>query len=237
MPKKIYKPVFFSLLFLNLFFLSAVVAYRATIAGEIVALPDLKGKTFEEVKDELVEKKLNVVQSGAQLHPRIEKGLVIFQDPPSGSRLKQNSLVKVIVSAGREKVIVPQFVRKNFLSINPLFNEAGLNKGKISYIFTPRHAAGRIVAQSPPALTEVATDSQVSLLVSQGRDEEKFLMPDLLGRMADPIIAWLESLEFRVGDTRRAVYQGLEAGVIINQNPPQGFPISKRSLITLEVSK
>ena len=62
-------------------------------------------------------------------------------------------------------------------------------------------------------------------------------MPDLLGREADPIISWLEILEFRVGDTRRAPYGGLEPGIIIYQNPPQGYPISQRSLITLEVSK
>ena len=97
--------------------------------------------------------------------------------------------------------------------------------------------AGRIVAQSPSQGKEVARDSLISLLVGQGKEEEKYLMPDLLGRQADPIIAWLESLEFRVGDTRRAVYRGLEPGIIINQNPPQGYPISQRSLITLEVSK
>jgi beta-lactam-binding protein with PASTA domain len=237
MPKKIYKPVFFSLLILIIFFLSAVVSYRVTISGEIATLPDLSGKTFEEVKADLAAKKLSVVQSGYQLHPKIEKGLVIFQDPPSGKKLKLNSVVKVIISAGREKVTVPRFVRQNLLSVNPLINQAGLRKGKISYVFLPNQAAGRIVAQSPSQGQEVARDSLISLLVSQGKEEEKYLMPDLLGRQADPIIAWLESLEFRVGDTRRAVYRGLEPGIIINQNPPQGYPISQRSLITLEVSK
>lgn len=237
MPKKIYKPVFFSLLFLIIFFLSAVVSFRLTISGEIATLPDLSGKTFEEAKTDLASRKLNVVQSDYQLHPRIEKGEVISQDPAPGSRLKLNSDVKVIISAGREKVAVPRFIQQNLLSINPVFNQAGLRKGKISYVFTDRYAAGRIVAQSPPAGYEVGRESLVSLLVSQGQDEEKYLMPDLIGRQADPIIAWLESLEFRVGDTRRAVYRGLEPGIIIYQNPPQGFPISQRSLITLEVSK
>ena len=180
MPKKIYKLAFFFLLILIIFFLSAVVSFRATISGEIATLPNLIGKTFEQVKSDLAAKKLNVVQSGYQLHPKIEKGLVIFQDPTSGSKLKLNSVVKVIISAGREKVLVPRFVRQNLLSVNPLINQAGLRKGKISYVFLPNQAAGRIVAQSPSQDQEVGRDSLISLLVSQGKEEEKYLMPDLL---------------------------------------------------------
>lgn len=235
--KKIYKTVFFVLLILDLFFLSAVASYRMTFSGEMVTLPDLVDKTFEEVKSDLAQKKITVVQSGYQLHHRIERDRIIYQDPPAGSKLKLNSVVKIVLSSGREKVTVPQFVGQMEQMITPFLKDAGLRKGKISHIYTPRRAAGRIMAQYPPASQEVGRDSWVSFLVSQGRSEEKYLMPDLLGLDAEKVIAWLESLEFRVGLTRRELYRGLRPGIIINQNPPQGFPLTKRSLITLEVSK
>jgi len=235
--KKIYKPVFFTLLILDLFLLSAVASFRFTLAGEVVNLPNLVNKTFDEAQFLLKEKKLTVVQSEYQLHQRIEKGRIIYQDPLAGSKLKLNSTVKVILSSGKEEVAVPQLVNKMEQLVNPLLREAGLRKGKISHIFTPRHAAGRIVSQYPPADVEVGRESRVSLLVSQGRDEDIYIMPDLLGRRVEPVIEWLESLEFRVGDTRRAPYRGLEAGIITLQTPQQGFPIKKRTLITLEVSK
>jgi len=235
--KKIYKPVFFTLLILDLFLLSAVASFRFTLAGEVVNLPNLINKTFDEVKSDLAEKKLTVVQSGYQLHHSIEKDKIIYQDPSANSKLKLNGVVKVILSSGKEKVAVPQLVNKMEQSVNPLLREAGLRKGKISHIYTPRHAAGRIVSQYPPADAEVGRESRVSLLVSQGKNEDIYLMPDLLGRQAEPVIEWLENLEFRVGDTRRAPYSGLEAGIIILQTPQQGFPIKKRTLITLEVSK
>ena len=235
--KKIYKPVFFTLLILDLFLLSAVASFRITLAGEVVNLPNLRGKTFDEAKSDLAEKKLTVVQSGYQLHQSIEKGKIIHQDPQEGSKLKLNGVVKVILSSGKEKVSVPQLVNKMEQSVNALLREAGLRKGKISHIYSPKHAAGRVVSQYPPASVEVGRESRVSLLVSQGRNEDIFLMPDLLGHRVEPVIEWLESLEFRVGDTRRAPYGGLEAGIIILQLPQQGFPIKKRTLITLEVSK
>ena len=235
--KKIYKPVFFTLLILDIFLLSAVTSFRITLSGEVVNLPDLIGKTFNEVKSDLAKKKLTVVQSGYQLHHSIEKGKIIFQDPPENSKLKLNGVVKVILSSGKEKVAVPQLVNKMEQSVNPLLREAGLRKGKISHIFTPKHAAGRIVAQYPPEGSDVGRESRVSFLVSQGKNEDIYIMPDILGWQVEPVIEWLENLEFRVGNTRRAPYGELEAGIIIHQTPQQGFPIKKRTLITLEVSK
>ncbi len=110
--KKIYKPVFFALLIFDLFLLSAVASFRLTLAGEVVNLPNLINKTFEEVKSDLAEKKLTVVQSGYQLHQNIEKGRIIYQDPLEGSKLKLNGVVKVILSSGKEKVPVPRLVNK-----------------------------------------------------------------------------------------------------------------------------
>jgi serine/threonine-protein kinase len=235
--KKIYKPALFTLFILDLFLLSAVASFRLTLAGEVVNLPNLINKTFDEVKSDLAEKNLTVVQSGYQLHHSIEKGRIVYQDPSANSKLKLNGVVKVILSSGKEKVAVPRLVNKMEQSINPLLREAGLRRGKISHIYTPKHAAGRIVSQYPPADAEVGRESRVSLLVSQGKNEDIYIMPDLLGRWAEPVIEWLENLEFRVGDTRRAPYGELEAGIITLQTPQQGFPIKKRTLITLEVSK
>ncbi len=235
--KKLYKTGFFTLLILDIFLLSAVASFRLTLAGEVVNLPNLIDKTFDEVKSDLTEKKITVVHGGYQLHQRIEKGKIIYQDPPANTRLKLNSVVKVILSSGKEKVVVPRLVNKMEQSVNPLLREADLRKGKISHIYTPKHAAGRIVSQYPPADVEVGRESRVSFLVSQGKNEDIFIMPDLLGLRAEPVIELLESLEFRVGDTRRAPYGELEAGIIIHQTPQQGFPIKKRTLITLEVSK
>ena len=142
------------------------------------------------------------------------------------------------MSSGKEKVAVPQLVNKMEQSVNPLLTDAGLRKGTISHIFTPKHAAGRIVAQYPLAGSNVGRESRVSFLVSQGKNEDIYIMPDLLGRPVEPVIEWLENLEFRVGDTRRAKYdENLDEGIITLQMPQQGYPIKKRTLITLEVSK
>ncbi|MBE0460213.1 MAG: PASTA domain-containing protein [Candidatus Aminicenantes bacterium] len=203
----------------------------------MTTVPDLEGKIFDQAKEELFQKKLSIVQSGLQVHEKWEQGKIIFQDPPAGSKIKLNKVVKVILSTGKEKVLVPNFIGKSFQTINQTLQESGLKKGKISHVHTPKYAAGKIMAQFPQQEEEVGRDTYISFLISQGEIEKKYLMPDLIGKRAETVIAKLKEMDFRVGDIRYVLYPGLESGIIIKQFPTQGFRIQKRNLITLEVSK
>jgi len=238
MDKKYYWDIpLFILIFLNLFFLSAILSYQFTMKGEMTTVPDLEGKTFDQAKEELFQKKLSIAQSGLQVHEKWERGKIIFQDPQAGSKIKLNKVVKVILSTGKEKVLVPNLIGKSFQTINQTLQESGLRKGKISHVHTPKYAAGKIMAQFPQQGEEVGRDTYISFLVSQGEIEKKYLMPDLIGKRAETVVAKLKEMDFRVGDIRYVLYPGLESGIIIKQFPTQGFRIQKRNLITLEVSK
>ena len=73
---------------------------------------------------------------------------------------------------------------------------------------------------------------------TEGEKEEKYVMPDLIGKHADRVTAYLKKKGFRVSDLRESFYPGIESGIIINQLfPKPGYPVQKRTLITLEVSK
>lgn len=235
--KKTFNYALYILLFLDLFFLSAILSFQFTLQGEMVTLPHLIGKTVEEAKIELQNKKIHLVQSGVRLHERLERGKIIFQDPPAESKVKINTEVRVLLSAGKEKVDVPELLGKNLQTIRPILDKSGLREGKISHVHTPKYPAGRIIGQYPPAQAEVGRDMPVSLLVSQGKQEVGYLMPDLIGKRAERIIARLEELEFNLGNIRYRYYRGLDSGVIINQSPPPGSRIQKRNRITFEVSR
>jgi len=234
---KISNLVAFALIFFIIFFLSTILSFRIILKGEMVTLPNLVGKTLEEAGSELTRRKLSVVQTGAQFDTRWERGKIIIQDPPAGSKLKINKVVKVVLSAGTEKVIVPRLIGKNFQNSSQILKEAGLRRGIVSQVHTSKYSAGRILSQYPQAMAEIGSNSPVSLLISQGEKEVNYLMPDLIGKKAETVLAKLKELDFRVEDIRYTSYPGLEAGVTIKQFPPQGYLIQKKYPITLEVSK
>lgn len=235
--KKVLNFAILLLLSVNLFFLSAILSFQITLKGEMITMPDLIGKTLEEARAELEKKKIHLVQSGVRLHQRLERGKIIFQDPPENAKVKINTEARVVLSAGKEKVIVPELVGKNLQNIRPFLEEAGLREGKISHVHTPKYSAGRIIGQNPLPEEEVGRDAPVSLLVSQGQHEIRYLMPDLIGKRAESSIIQLEQLDFNVSDIRYRYYRGLDSGIIINQSPAPGSKIQKRNRITLEVSK
>jgi len=235
--RKILNISLYVLVFLNLFFLSAIAAYQITFHGEMVSVPDLEGMSFEDGRVELEENKLVIIHSGIRLHDRYDKGIIIFQDPPPGKKIKLRENVNVILSAGKEKVIVPRMRGRSFQLASSPLQKAGLKKGRDSHIYNRRYSAGRIIAQNPLPEETVPKGTRISFLVSEGEKEKKYLMPDLIGKHAGRVIAQLKNMGFRVSDLRESYYPGIESGIIIKQFPKPGYPVQKRNLITLEVSK
>ncbi len=237
MPKKLFSLLLFSLIFLNAFFLTAVVSFHVTKRGEMATVPDLTGMTMENARANLDENKLVLVQTGIELHARYEKGQVIAQIPAADNKVHLYTPVKVVVSAGKEKVTVPAFRGRSLQAILPLLRESGLHKGTVTHVHSRRFSAGRIISQYPIPDQEVPIQSQLNFLVSEGEEEVKFLMPDLLGRRIVTARAQLEQMGFRLGPVRRRYYRGYEPGIIIDQNPRQGRTIKKRNTIILEVTR
>ncbi len=226
------------LIFLAVFFLSAILASRFVQKGDFISVPDLAGKTLAEADNALAGKKLALQEAGTEFSDRFERGHIMFQDPPAGSRIRANRNIRVVVSGGGEMIEVPQLTGRSLEAAVRTLAELGLQKGQIAQIHTPRYAAGRIIAQEPaPGSLRVRRNSAIDLLVSQGETEPKYVMPDLIERPAVPTIARLNGLGFRVADIRYSYYPGHDPGIIINQFPRAGYSVSKRSLISLEVSR
>jgi serine/threonine-protein kinase len=226
------------LVFFVVFFLSAILASRFIQKGDFISVPDLAGKTVAEAGAELAGKRLALQEDGTEFSDQFERGRIVLQDPPAGSRIRVNRNIKVVVSGGSEMIEVPQLTGRSLEAAVKTLAEIGLLKGQISQIHTPQHAAGRIIAQEPAAGSpRVKRNSTLDLLVSQGELEPKYIMPDLIERQATTTIARLNGLGFRVADIRYSYYPGHDPGTIINQFPRAGYSVSKRSLISLEVSR
>jgi beta-lactam-binding protein with PASTA domain len=227
----------YGLIFGNLFFASAIIFSQIVLRGETVSVPDLTGMTVGQARALLAKKDLAVVQKGTDSSDQWDRGKIIRQDPVSGSKLRVMKTISVVTSTGSRDVQVPALEGKAVEAALPELKDAGLFKGLVAQIHTPSAAAGKILAQSPRAGEEVGRGSAIGFLVSQGDWEEHYVMPDLIGKRADRVIARLKDLEFKIGDIRYSYYPGLGKGIIIKQSPLDGSRVQKRNLITLEVSR
>jgi serine/threonine-protein kinase len=223
---------------LIVFLSSAVLSSRIIQKGDIVSVPDISGKTVAEARAELGRKKLSLQEKGVEFNDRFERGEIISQEPPAGSKIRVDRFVRVVLSGGSEMVEVPALVGRSMEAASKILGESGLQRGLIAQIHTPQYAAGRIIAQEPaPGEAKIKRATPIQFLVSQGEAEPKYMMPDLIGRKFRPTITRLQDLGFKVADIRYSYYPGLDSGIIIKQFPPHGYGIARRSLISLEVSR
>jgi serine/threonine-protein kinase len=210
---------------------------KIILKEDVVRVPDLKGKSVDEAREELANIGLYLVQKATKFSMNVPFGKIMEQEPEPGSKIKRNKEVKVIVSAGRERVKVPNLIGKDLMEIKEILKKSNLRRGLIVQTHSPKFSAGRIIAQSPEPGLEVESGSRISLLVSQGYEEEKYIMPDLIGKKLETTIPLLQKLGFKIGIIRYTYYPGLEPGIIIKQLPLSGYRVYKSNLISLEVSK
>ncbi len=237
MPKnRLYTFGLYALIFLALFFLAANLTTQIFLKGETITVPDLQGKTIQEAKNDLSKLRVSIEVKSTQFSSDTARGRVVSQDPKSGARLKVFQSVQVVVSRGSELVTVPKVTGLAMESVGAALAEAGLRKGAVTLVHNPT-AAGRVLVQFPPAETEAFRDSAVDILVSQGGEDDKFVMPDLISRQGETVRKALTQMGFRVSITGSAYYPGLDPGIIIRQFPPRGFPVQRMTLVTIEVSK
>ncbi len=238
MPKKLlFDAALYVLLFFIVFFLSAILFSKVILKGETVTVPDLTGKTLSVAKAELAKKDLLAAQDGSEFNDRWERGAIIRQDPPPGSRIRVTQVVHVVLSSGSQTVVVPDVLGKDLETATRLLADAGLQKGRATQIHTAKYAAGRIIAQTPLPESVVERNSPVGLLISQGDLEDRYVMPELLARRADRVVAQLKALDFRIADIHYVYYPYQESGIVVGQSPLPGYRIQKRNQITLEVSR
>ena len=226
-----------TLLFLILFFLSAIIFSQVLLRSEVVTVPDLIGKPIAQARPELQKKDLTLVQKGMESSDRFDKGLIVRQDPAAGSKIRTTTVVQIMVSSGSGTVNVPDLSGKALDDALTLLQAAGLTKGKLTQVHTPRLPAGRILAQRPAPETVVERNFPVGILLSQGDVDDRYIMPDLIGRRADGVIGRLNAGGFKVAEIRYVYYPGASAGLIVKQDPPKGYLVQKRNRISLEVSR
>jgi len=233
----LYNAALSSLLFLILFFLSAVIFSQVLLKSEVVTVPDVTGKPVAQARSELLKKDLSLVPKDTEASDRFEKGLIVRQDPAAGSRIRITTVVQVTTSSGSGTVSVPELAGKTLDESMTLLQAAGLKKGNLTQVHTPRTSAGRILDQRPAPGTVVERGFPVGLLLSQGDLDARYIMPDLIGLRADGVIGRLDAWGFKVADIRYVYYPGAPAGLIVKQDPPNGYRVQKRNRISLEVSR
>ncbi len=217
------------------YLVSATVAMRVALKAREVPVPPLIGRTVPYATELLTENSLALqVEEDRRMHPSIEAGQIMAQEPNSGLTLRRQRNVKVWISSGPRADTVPTLIGETPQSAQARLAQDSLNLNGVSEIRSSLYPTGAIVAQDP---LPDSPGSSVSVLVNRGELGAAYVMPDLIGINGSRTAEILRSTGLRVTIVGDHPYPGVPSGIILRQHPPAGFQIRPGESISLEVSR
>ncbi len=144
-----------------------------------VELPDLKGKTIDEAKA-LLRGEIFISVIDEKYDETYPKGTIILQDPAGKSNVSRYSVVKVVLSKGKqsdEKVIVPSVELTSKSQAIATLEKLGL-KVLAKEEFNDKIANGVVISQNVKKGTLVSPGSTVIIVVSKGKMPENYVDPN-----------------------------------------------------------
>ena len=204
---------------------------------EMVKVPDLRGMTEEEARKELEGTDLGMkVENERQPSNQYEEGEIMSQDPAEDTEVAKNSTITVVISSGEEAkmVKVPNIVDRTEEEAEKSLQAAKLTVVHGEAKFSDEIDAGRVISSDPEAGTEVEEGTEVTIVISLGKDQAK--VPELRNKSASEAEAALKDAGLS-GSASEEYSDSVEAGLVISQSIDAGEKVDKGTTVSYVVSK
>ncbi len=193
---------------------------------EQAVVPDLRGMTEDEARDELTrlkeEEKTYLgmkVETERQPSSEYAEGQIMSQDPNPGEKVDQNTTIFVVISSGEEP------------------ETAGLVVKKGEAQFSSEYAEGTVMSCDPKPGTEVEEGSEVTIIISLGEEQEKTVeVPTLRNKSASEAESLLSEAGLS-GSVSREYSDSVEEGYVISQSVDPGTEVEPGTTISYVVSR
>lgn len=232
----IIKVLFITAVFFGLLTSASYFSVWYFITGEEIEVPNLIGYEINQVMTTLKPLGASVKLDNYEYSELIPEGHVISQYPYPGTKSKKGSPMKIVLSKGSPLISVPALIGENYLSAEVKIRAAGLKVGNHAYIYSADASRDKIISQDPLPLTGVPKEYKINLLIEGGARAKKTLMPDLKSFTFAEAKDILNRIGIELINIERKKSTEKAAGMILEQSPEPGIPITPQTEIKLVIS-
>jgi serine/threonine-protein kinase len=200
-----------------------------TAAPEQQSVPTITGLTRDQAEQTIRDSGLQVGEVTTAASKEVAAGRVISQDPQAGDLVAPDTKVNVVVSEGKPQVELPDVVGMNKDDAADQLRSEGLR-----VVLTQRDAddpKDEVIEMQPPAGTQVADGSKVTLFWSDGPEQ----VPSVVGKTEDEATRLIEDAGFKVSRVTDSTTESTK-GTVLQQSPSPGQTLDTGSTVTIVVS-
>jgi len=204
--------------------MKSVVTLTVSKGPSPVSVPSVVSMTLDDATTALRRAGLNV-ETDREPSDNIPENVVTSQTPDGGATADRGSPVTLVVSSGPAPVAVPDLTGRGVGDATAALQQAGLVV-QINYSLQPGDPVGTVLAESPPAATQVKRGSPVTLtIVVSG------IVPDVSGMTLDQARTGLQNAGYTVGNV--AYTQSGVTGKVANTEPGAGTALRPGEAVTI----
>ena len=197
---------------------------------ERYTVPMLTGLTPEAAQVAITKSPLVIGTISEEFNSEIPKGFVINSSPATGSSVKRDSKINLVVSKGIEQVALPIYVGKSGEQALNELTQAGFNV-EVGYAFSETTPELAVISQKPAGGATANKGGKVSILISKG-PRYTFIPKTIITMEANAGKAMLESLGLKV----KVVSIGnAKKKVVKKVSPAVNTKVLRGSLVTITV--
>jgi len=201
-----------------------------------IEVPSIVGLKADQARQILDLRGLLLMLSEEREDAKVEAGAICEQRPLPGSQAARGTAVQAVVSRGQAKrAQVPSVAGGTGEAAAAQLQAAGLPVGVITEQPSDTVAKGLVVSTTPPAGTEVAPGTSVSLLVSRG--SEAVEVPNVVHKGISRAKKMLLDAGLTVGATRFDYDEDYGGNIVLRQQPAARTKVAKGTPVDLEVNE
>jgi len=228
-------------LFLSFGIVTGVCAYLTLTfiikSEDTVTVPDVVGKEVVYTLKTLSDLELNTKVRKFEYNAAITANHVIFQEPEAGTVIKKGRDVRLIISKGAQRILMPNLKNLSHRQALIILETNDLGAGIDSRTYHSEIEKDHIITQTPYPNTAIRRKANVDLLISLGRRPQAYMMPDLkMSAVSDAVIA-IEQINLTLGEIKIKVAKGAPEDVVIRQEPQAGHRVNAKDVVNLLVNR
>lgn len=167
----------------------------------------------------------------------VEADIVISQSYAKGEMIPEGSEVKIIVSAGKEEVSVPNVVGYAVDRAETILGDDEGFQVTHAYEYSDDVEKDHVISQEPVGGQMAAKGSKVKIVISNGPEVKETEVPDLRGKTQQEASAELQNASLKLGNVTEEYDESVEAGKVIGQSTSVGTKVNEGSTVDITISK
>ncbi len=203
--------------------------------GAIEMTVNVVGKNQQDAEKELTDAEIPY-EIEKKNDDTIDADIVISQSYEKGDMIPADTKVKIVVSAGKAEVVVPNVVGFEVAKADETIKASGFQVTH-SYEYSEDIEKDHVIRQDPSGDQKAADGSTVTIVVSNGPEMKEAEVPDLRNKTQQEAEAELTNHNLNLGNVSEEFSDTVEAGRVISQSTSSGTKVLEGSSVDITISK